>query len=108
MPGHRGSSSRWSLPVPPPAARSSRSPASSPAKPPPSAAELLVSPRCAHAVEKLRHAYDFVVLLGPALDREPDALRAVAGLADVAIACGVPREVPKRPPVALAGLVAVE
>ncbi len=73
-----------------------------------SAAGLLVSPRCAHAVEKLRHAYDLVVLLGPALDRDPDALRAVAGLADVAIACGTPREVPKRAPVALAGLVAVE
>jgi polysaccharide biosynthesis transport protein len=72
-----------------------------------SAAELLASARCAHAVEKLRHAYDLVVLSGPALDRDPDALRAVAGLADAAIACGTSREVPRRPPIPLAGLVAV-
>jgi tyrosine-protein kinase len=71
-------------------------------------ASMLASERCAHAVEKLRHAYDLLVLAGPPLDREPDALRAVAGLADAAIACGARRELPRRPPVALAGLAVVE
>jgi hypothetical protein len=72
------------------------------------AATLLASARCAHAVEKLRHAYDLLVLAGPSLDRDRDSLRAVAGLADTTIACGARREPPRRLPVSLAGLVAVE
>jgi hypothetical protein len=68
-------------------------------------AALLASARCAHAVEKLRRAYDLLVLAGPGLDRGPDSLRAVSGLVEATIACGSPKEIRRRQPVALTGLV---
>jgi len=71
-------------------------------------AALLASTRCAHAVEKLRHAYDLLVLAGPSLDRDRDSLRVLAALADTTIACGAPKEIPRRLPVSLAGLVVAE
>jgi Mrp family chromosome partitioning ATPase len=75
--------------------------------PEPSPAGLLDSAQCRHAIEKLRRAYDLVVVLAPPLDSDPDSLRAVAGLVEATVVCGAPAEVPKRPPVPLAGLVAV-
>ena len=66
---------------------------------------LLDSDRCDHAIEKLRHAYDLLVIDGPALARKPEALRALAELADATVACGPPRELPRRLPVPVTGLV---
>lgn len=66
---------------------------------------LLGSERCRHAIGRLRAAYDLLVIDGPELDRDPDAVRDLAGLADTTIACGGRAEVPRRPPVQVAGLV---
>jgi Mrp family chromosome partitioning ATPase len=66
---------------------------------------LLASDRCRHAIGRLRAAYDLLVIDGPALERSPDAVRDLAGLADATIACGGRAEIPKRLPVPVAGLV---
>jgi Mrp family chromosome partitioning ATPase len=71
----------------------------------PGSAPLLASERCRHAIESLSAAYDLLVIDGPALDRDPDAVRDLARLADAAIACGRRAEIPKRLPVPVAGLV---
>jgi hypothetical protein len=66
---------------------------------------LLASERCRHAIGSLRAAYDLLVIDGPALDRDPEAVRDLAGLADATIACGRRAEIPKRLPLPVTGLV---
>lgn len=66
---------------------------------------LLDSERCDHAVEKLRHAYDLLVIDGPPLSEDPDSLRALSEHAATTVVCGERREIPKRLPVPVAGLV---
>jgi Mrp family chromosome partitioning ATPase len=66
---------------------------------------LLDSERCDHAVEKLRHAYDLLVIDGPPLSEDPDSLRALSEHAATTIVCGEQREIPKRLPLSVAGLV---
>ncbi len=73
--------------------------------PEPTPVGLLDSERCDHAVEKLRHAYDLLVIDGPPLTEDPDSLRALAELAATTIVCGERREIPKRLPVSATGLV---
>lgn len=75
--------------------------------PEPSPAALLASAECRHAVEKLRRAYDLLVIAGPPLGPDPEPLRAVAGLVETTVACGTRAEIPRRPPVSLGGLVVV-
>lgn len=67
---------------------------------------LLDSERCDHAIERLRRAYDLLVIDGPPLSEDPDSLRALAEHAAVTLACGQPREIPKKMPVEVSGLVA--
>jgi Mrp family chromosome partitioning ATPase len=76
--------------------------------PGPASAPLLASERCRHAIGRLRSAYDLLVIDGPGLDREVDAVRELAGLADATIACGGRGEIPKRLPIPVAGLVACD
>ena len=68
---------------------------------------LLDSERCDHAIERLRRAYDLLVIDGPGLGEDRDSLRALAEHAAVTLACGERREIPKRLPVNVAGLVLV-
>lgn len=74
-------------------------------EPGPAAASLLASERCRHAIARLRAAYDLLVIAGPGLDRNPEAVRELAVLTDTTIACGRRAEIPKRLPVPVAGLV---
>jgi Mrp family chromosome partitioning ATPase len=53
-------------------------------------ADLLGSEGYRHAVAKLAHAYDFLVLSGPWLDAPSDALAAVSAEADAALVCVPP------------------
>lgn len=68
---------------------------------------LLDSERCDQAIERLRRAYDLLVIAGPGLDEDPDSLRALAEHASTTVACGSAGEMPKRPPVQLDGAVLV-
>jgi Mrp family chromosome partitioning ATPase len=68
---------------------------------------LLASESFIHALDKLRSAYDFVVLDGPPLEDELSLL-AAAPQADLAIACGEVPRVPKRLRDQVAGVVVVE
>lgn len=74
-------------------------------EPEPAPVALLDSDRCDHAIERLRRSYELLVIAGPALSEDADSLRALAEHADIALAAGDRRAVPKRPPVSLAGLV---
>jgi hypothetical protein len=76
-------------------------------EPEPEPVALLDSERCDHAIERLRRAYDLLVIDGPGLEEDPDSLRALAEHAAVTLACGKAREIPKRMPVNVAGLVLV-
>lgn len=73
--------------------------------PGPASAPLLASERCRHAIGRLRAAYDLLVIDGPDLDRDIDAVRELTGLADATIACGGREEIPKRLPIPVAGIV---
>jgi Mrp family chromosome partitioning ATPase len=66
---------------------------------------LLDSERCDHAIQKLGHAYDLLVLDGPPLTEDPDALRALAEHAGTTLVCGERAEIPKRLPMPVTGLV---
>jgi Mrp family chromosome partitioning ATPase len=68
-------------------------------------AALLASERCRHAIGRLRAAYDLLVIDGPDLDRDPDVVRALAGLVDATIICGGRDESLNRVPIPIAGLV---
>jgi Mrp family chromosome partitioning ATPase len=74
-------------------------------EPEPQPVALLDSERCDHAIERLRRAYDFLVIEGPPLSEDPDSLRALAEHATASIACGERRQLPKRMPVQVNGLV---
>ena len=76
-------------------------------EPEPAPAALLDSERCDHAVEKLRSAYDLLVIAGPPLTEDPDSLRALAAIADATLVCGGRAEIPRRLPVPVTGLVLV-
>jgi MinD-like ATPase involved in chromosome partitioning or flagellar assembly len=66
---------------------------------------LLDSERCDHAIQGLRRAYDLLVIDGPPLTEDPDALQALAEHAVITIVCGERAEIPKRLPIPVAGLV---
>jgi len=66
---------------------------------------LLDSERCDHAIERLRRAYDLLLIDGPPLGEDADALRALTEHTAVTIACGEPGQLPKRMPVPVTGLV---
>lgn len=73
--------------------------------PGPASAPLLASERCRHAIGRLRDAYDLLVIDGPGLDRNLDAVRELVGLVDATIVCARREETPKRLPIPVAGLV---
>ncbi|HEU4735525.1 MAG TPA: hypothetical protein VFS48_00665 [Solirubrobacterales bacterium] len=66
---------------------------------------LLDSERCDHAIERLRRAYDLLLIDGPPLSEDADALRALTEHTAVTIACGDRGQLPKRMPVPVTGLV---
>jgi len=68
---------------------------------------LLDSERCDHAISRLRHAYDLLVIDGPPLDEDADSLRALSEHAATTIVGGERKEIPKRLPIPVDGLVLV-
>ncbi|HEY0392751.1 MAG TPA: hypothetical protein VGC63_13690 [Solirubrobacterales bacterium] len=68
-------------------------------------AALLDSDRCLDATGKLRRAYDLLVVSGPAAGPSTGPLRALADQVDTTIVCGEKREIPKRLPISVDGLV---
>jgi Mrp family chromosome partitioning ATPase len=74
-------------------------------EPEPEPVALLDSERCDHAIERLRRAYDLLVIDGPPLDEDPDALRAITEHTAITLACGERGQLPKRMPVAVTGVV---
>jgi Mrp family chromosome partitioning ATPase len=74
-------------------------------EPEPEPAALLDSDRCIHATGKLRRAYDLLVVGGPAAGPGPGPLRALADQVDTTVVCGEKREIPKRLPVPVSGIV---
>ncbi len=74
-------------------------------EPDPQPVARLDSERCDHAIERLRRAYDLLVIDGPPLGEDQDSLRALSEHAAVTLVCGARREIPKRPPVEASGLV---
>jgi hypothetical protein len=74
-------------------------------EPEPEPVALLDSDRCVHATGKLRRAYDLLVVDGPAVGPTPGPLRALADQVDTTIVCGERREIPKRLPIPVNGLV---
>jgi Mrp family chromosome partitioning ATPase len=74
-------------------------------EPEPKPVALLDSERCDHAIERLRRAYDLLLIDGPPLDEDVDALRALTEHTAVTIACGGAGELPKRMPVPVTGLI---
>jgi Mrp family chromosome partitioning ATPase len=74
-------------------------------EPEPEPAALLDSDRCIHATGKLRRAYDLLVIDGPPTGPGSGPLRALADQVDATIVCGEKREISKRLPVAVTGLV---
>jgi Mrp family chromosome partitioning ATPase len=65
---------------------------------------LLASEAFAHAIAKLRGAYDFLVLDGPPLEDE-SSLAAAASRADATLACVSGAEIPRTLPGPVTGLV---
>jgi hypothetical protein len=74
-------------------------------EPEPKPVALLDSERCDHAIERLKRAYDLLLIDGPPLSEDVDALRALTEHTAVTIACGAAGELPKRMPVPVTGLV---
>lgn len=74
-------------------------------EPEPKPVALLDSERCDHAIERLRRAYDLLLIDGPPLSEDTDALRALTEHTAVTIACGERGHLPKRMPVPVTGLV---
>ncbi len=75
-------------------------------EPEPEPVALLDSERCDHAIERLRRAYDLLVIAGPSLEEETDSLRALGEHVAVTLVCGEPGQIPKRLPIAATGTVA--
>jgi Mrp family chromosome partitioning ATPase len=76
--------------------------------PTPEGPALLASDDFAHAVSKLRNAYDLVVIDGPTLERDEGSLVEVARRVDVSLACVEGSKAPRKSPVALSGLVSLD
>jgi hypothetical protein len=76
-------------------------------EPTPSPVALLDSERCDHCVQRLRRAYDLLVIDGPPLEEDPDSLRALAEHSGTTLAGGRRGEIPKRPPLPITGVVHV-
>ncbi|HEX4463116.1 MAG TPA: hypothetical protein VH042_00565 [Solirubrobacterales bacterium] len=74
-------------------------------EPEPEPVALLDSERCDHAIERLKRAYDLLLIDGPPLSEDADALRALTEHTAVTIACGERGQLPKRMPVPVTGLV---
>jgi hypothetical protein len=74
-------------------------------RPEPTPVALLDSKRCDHAIQRLRKAYDLLVIDGPPLGEDPDSLRALGEHAATSLVCGARREIPKRVPVPVSGAV---
>lgn len=71
----------------------------------PAPVALLDSERCDHAIERLRRAYDLLVIDAPALTEDPDSLRALAEHVSTTLVCGEQGKIPKRMPLSVTGLV---
>jgi hypothetical protein len=71
----------------------------------PQPVSLLDSDRCDQAIERLRRAYELLVIDGPGFDEDVDSLSALAEHATATLACGARGEIPKRPPIPVAGVV---
>ncbi len=76
-------------------------------EPEPKPVALIDSDRCDHAIQRLRKAYELLVIAAPGLDEDPDSLRALAEHAGTTVAAGARSDVPKRPPIEVSGLVLV-
>jgi Mrp family chromosome partitioning ATPase len=74
-------------------------------EPAPAPVGLLDSERCDHAIERLRRAYDLLVIDAPPLSEDSDSLRALAEHASTTLVCGERSEIPKRMPMPVTGLV---
>jgi polysaccharide biosynthesis transport protein len=68
---------------------------------------LIDSDRCDHAIQRLRKAYDLLIIAGPGLAEDPDSLRALGEHAGATLLAGGRSEAPKRAPFKLSGLVLV-
>ncbi len=66
---------------------------------------LLLSERCGAAIERLGRVYELLVIDGPSLADDPEALAALSQLAGTTALCVERTEVPRRPPAAIDGLV---
>jgi hypothetical protein len=74
-------------------------------QPEPEPVALLDSDRCLDATSKLRRAYDLLVVNGPATGPSPGPLKALADQVDMTILCGEERQIPKRLPIPIGGVV---
>lgn len=74
-------------------------------EPEPAPVALLDSERCDHAIERLRRAYDLLVIAGPSLEEDADSLRALGEHVAVVLVCGERRQIPKRLPIEATGTV---
>lgn len=66
---------------------------------------LLDSERCDHAIQSLVRAYDLLVIDGPPLTEDRDALQALSEHAGTTLACGARGDIPRRLPLPVTGLV---
>jgi hypothetical protein len=71
----------------------------------PAPVALLDSERCDRAIQDLRRAYDLLVIDGPPLTEDRDALQALSEHAGTTVACGERTEIPKRLPIPIDGIV---
>lgn len=76
-------------------------------QPEPKPVALLDSDACDHAIQRLRKAYEVLVIVGPGLDEDPDGLQALAEHASTTLVAGARSDLPKRPPIAVSGFVLV-
>ena len=68
---------------------------------------LIDSARCDEAIERLRSAYDLLVIDGPGLGEDPDSLRALAEHATSRLLCGGNGDAGKRLPFPVDGVILV-
>ncbi|HEY2334295.1 MAG TPA: hypothetical protein VGH58_04715 [Solirubrobacterales bacterium] len=76
-------------------------------EPEPAPVALLDSERCDQAIQRLRRAYDLLVIDGPPLEEDPDSLGALAEHSGTTLVAGERAEIPKRLPLPATGLVLV-
>ena len=75
--------------------------------PSPEGRDLLAGGDFAHAISKLRGAYDLVVVDGPPLGRDEASLAEIARRVDETLACVEGSKPPRKPPVPIAGLISL-